>query len=408
MISSNPTFEAMTQAMEAAGQLPCELKFSVKQDVLSSVLTQLVKATYTLRDLPHLANILIVARPSINAAVSDQVIMTSTDLSTALCLQVEAQVQHEGAFTIPAKMLLKCVMAFSKSDILTIEVQELRVLVTCGTLTLRLLGGLPAGEFPDPCLELVEGPSAPYVINSDVLRQAIKEVQSFTTDDDKLRVFTAICLHMQQDRIDLVACDTSHVVKRTVMQMEILDGLDVEILVPVEALRLLASVMPSNVEVDIVWDKDRSRIMFQAGHVSLVSRLVEGYFPNIAYAIPASHATVFSLTRSDLVQMLKAFKPFCRESANRLCLSYQTSGLVVFQAQSEDLGNGENILTTAVEGPSGEMTINMQLLEYIVQNVRGESFQFCLSGKVKPGVIVPVGRDDCLTVFMPIFSHNDC
>jgi DNA polymerase-3 subunit beta len=406
--SGNPAFEAIARAVkeaekaEADVESPCEMKFSLRQDVLLNALELVIKATSQRSILPVLGHFLMVTRPSQIEHVPAQVIFSGTNLETGISLQVDALVEREGAFTIDAKLLLNCIKTFPKGQMVTIEVQEPRVLVSCGKREFSLKGGFDASEFPHLWNEMVLGKGAPYVMGSDVLRQAISEVQFAAADDDSRPVFTAICVHVQEESVDLVAADSFRLALRTVPLPKKIEGRDATILVPVSSMRLLAKVMPPDVPVIVAWDTDRARAVFQAGTVSVLTRLVEGSFPAYTAALPKTSATTFQLGRKDLEQILAAFKPIASDSSNILKLAYSTSGLLAFHAESEDLGDVDDAVETTVEGPDGQIIFNARYLADVRKFVSTESFTFFLSGEQHPGLVVPTGRKDYSFVLMPM------
>src|SRR5436305_1376375 len=109
--SGNPDLASVAQAAqenEVTAPAPCVMKVSLKQDELLKALTLVMKATRPRSRLPVLGHVLMVTRPSILEQVPAQIILTGTNLEMAISLQVDAQVEREGAFTIPAQMLLSC------------------------------------------------------------------------------------------------------------------------------------------------------------------------------------------------------------------------------------------------------------------------------------------------------------
>jgi DNA polymerase III sliding clamp (beta) subunit (PCNA family) len=158
-------------------------------------------------------------------------------------------------------------------------------------------------------------------------------------------------------------------------------------------------ILPADGEVRIVWDKILSRILFQAGPVCLVTPLINETPRDYARAIPSSFTTTFDLAHHEVLQMLKAFVPFCRNSILKLC--YHKSGVVKFEAESEEF-DGECVLETDVSGQDGEMLLNMRLLANILNNVEAPSLTISVAGPTDPVLIVPTGRTDYVSVLMPM------
>jgi DNA polymerase III subunit beta len=391
--SGNLALAKVIEATELCDSTPeGEMKFSLQQDVLLETIKLAMKSASPRSTLPILGNVLLVAH-------QNQITVTSTNFSTGISLCIPAEVEHDGAFTIPAKPLLECIKTFPKGKRVTIEVNE-RVVVTCGTRTFALKGGTVANEFPKLWGELIPGPGSPCVINSTLLRQAIKEVESFADEDDSERpVFESVCLHVRPDQLDLIAADRFRFAARTIRQVTTPADCDEVILVPVGAMHFLCEAIPQgDAPVVIAWDDKRSRIIFQTGSIQVTARLICGTFPNHEEHIPQAHQTTCTIKHDDLSQALKAFKIFLAN--NILRISILSSGSVLLKAKDEDLGDATERIKAEVTGDDAEIIFNGQQLADILK-VKAPAYTFFVPENVaQAAAIRPTERDDCLFVLM--------
>lgn len=410
--SGNPALAEVSRAVKATFETraearpPCTMKFSLTQDALLKVLTLVMKTTNPRSTLEVLGHFLMVTRPSALENVPTQIIFTGTNLETGISIQVEAEVEREGAYTVPAKALLDCVKTFPKGRPVTIEVQAPFVLVSCEKRKFKLRGGLDASEFPLLWQEMVLGEGAPYLIESETLRRAIKEVGFAAAADESRPVLTTVCMSVQEELVELVTADAFRIAKVSIPLPKKIEGREATILVPVSSMRLLAEVMPADIPVIVAWDKSRARAVFQAGQVQLLTRLVEGTYPDYAAIIPKAHKTALTLERKQLEQVLQAFKPFAKDSENILKMSFTVWGAVAFHAESEGLGEADDELEADVDGEDGQIIFNLQLLADVLKFVPAETFTFYLSGPDKPGLILPAGRKDFGYTLMPMSTKR--
>ena len=377
----------MTTAAADAPSLPSNMKVMLKQDVLLKGLKAVIKAISSRSTLPILKHILIVARPS-------QLIITGTNLQTSISVPIDAQVEREGAYTIPAKILLDCVQTFPTGGQITLEIQEPRVIVSCGR-TFSLKEGRPAEDFPPLWQEMVVGKGAPIMLGSDRLRQAIKEVQYAAATDETRPVMNTVCVHLKQGIADFVATDSYRLAIETLpVPSSRWDG---TLLVPAPSMSILADVLPPDVSVIIAWDSWTARILFQAGGIQVVSQLVEGTFPDYGTVLPKTHQTSFILKRKTLEQVLKAFKPIGGSSIE---IVYSAAG-ITFKTTSEDRGDAMEQVEAIVEGDDGSVMFDQRFLGDVLKHIPSEACTFYLSGAHQPGVIIPTNRDDYTYVIMP-------
>ena len=367
------------------------LKIALKRDVLLNALNLVIKSVSTRSTLPILAHFLIEAREG-------HVYLNATNLETGIRLKVDALVETDGVCAIPAKTLLDCVKTLPKNSDVSIEVGE-RFVLSCGKRVFKLNYFRDASEFP--LLAHVLN-SKPITILSDVLRTAIKEVQFAAADDDSRPVMASIGLHISENAINLVGACSFRMAVRSICHA---GSQDVMLIIPIAAMRMLAEVLPKDTEVVITWNEKLSQVVFQADALTLVSRLIEGTFPNYAAAIPKQHATTFTLGRKDLEQIIKAFVPFARDSSNILKVFY-AGEQVSFLAESEGLGSVRDELPAVIEGNDGHIIFNILYLSDVLKAVSDECFTFFLSGEARPAVIVPLGRDDYQYVLMPMSPNR--
>jgi DNA polymerase III subunit beta len=194
---------------------PCEMQFIMKQDDLLKVLTLVMKALSSRATLPVLSHVLVATHTSALDCMPAHVVFTCNNLETAISMQCNAEVVREGAFTIPAKTLLECVKTFSKGGLITVKVIEPYVQVQCGKRLFKLKGGMHASEFP-AWKEMIVGEGAPFALDTDLLRQAVKEVQFAAADDYSRPMLNCICMHIQEETLTLVTLDGCRMAVRTI------------------------------------------------------------------------------------------------------------------------------------------------------------------------------------------------
>jgi DNA polymerase-3 subunit beta len=407
--SSNPALEGIEEELNAEDTFddipefpPCEMQFIMRQDDLLEVLTLVMKALSSRATLPVLSHVLVATRTSALDRMPAHVVFTCSNLETAISMQCNAEVVHEGAFTIPAKTLLECVKTFSKGGLITVEVMEPYVQVQCGKRLFKLKGGMHASEFP-AWKEMIVGEGAPFALDTDLLRQAIKEVQFAAADDYSRPMLNCICMHIQEETLTLVTLDGCRMAVRTITMPTKMRERDASILVPVASMRILAEVMPNACPVVVVWNEDKSHVVFQAGWVQVSIRLVEGPYPNYRALTFKTNTASFTVPRKDLDQIVKAFKPFAQNNDNIFKLSYnKEKGTVGCLAASEDLGEAYDEIEVPVEGTDGHIIFDIRYLIDVLKHVPVDAFVFKLTTEDQPGLITPLGREDYSLALMPM------
>lgn len=324
--------------------------------------------------------------------------LCGTNATSALVVYQPAQVERMGDWSVDAKLLLSCVKTFACGQDVMLEVRGGELLVWSSTRSFLLkCGGL---DFPD--LKLATPLPFYCTVGSKDLRKAIRSVE-FVADEYAARsIFTSFGLHLQSDTCGFMTADGYQLAQCT-FPLEQMEGRDTILQIPASSMRLLLQILPKKEDtpVAIRWNTN-DRAEFECGDVRLITSLLLETFPNVA--IPNVPKTTFTLVRSALLQLLKAFKPFTEESANILRLSYQSGGaVVVFSASCDDLGSACDGLETQVEGSSGQVIFNAGYLMSLMDALTDESLTFSLSGPDSPCFVHPVGHEDSYQyILMPI------
>lgn len=386
----------------------CAMKFTAGRDELLKVLTQVVKAASMNSAMEVLSQVLLTTRPCNGTGMPAHVELTCSNTEFSISWLCKATIACEGAFTVPAKTLLECVRTFSKGKRVTLEVVEPQVHVQSGKRTFKLKGGMQAGEFPAWCEMLIDD-GAPILLDTDVFRQAIKEVQIAASDDEAQPLLSTVCFQVEREQRTLVlaALDGYRMAVRN-MAIRMPVRSDASLLIPAPSMRLLAEVLPPECPVTtVLWDGETPQAVFRAGPAQIMLRLREGTFPNYRALLPKTNTVSFTIPRGELEHIVKAFKLFAQDNRNIFRLFYnEERGTVGCQAESEELGEAYDEIKVPVEGSEGLIIFNIRYLMDVLNKVPGEAFVFLLSKKNRPALITPQGRQDYAHVVMPMSSNR--
>lgn len=375
--------------------------FSAARETLLRALHVMNKATDSQGVAPYTL-VLLSARKAAGGNGPGLLEVTCTNFTAALCLQVEANVEHEGAFAVPAKALCDCVLSFPKGQAVRIERQQDSVEVRCGQRIFHLRGGMDAHTFPRVWQNVPFGPGMLLAADARQLAQAVSEVQFCAAGNLASTIFSTVSFHLLEDHLELVATDMSRLAIRTLPLPTPIEGCDETFPVLASSLRLFTEIMPAEHPVTVVWDSKKNMAVFQAGWGRLVTSLDPGTYPSYTPALPKTILTTFVLPAKGLAQILKAFRPFVRDSDNYLNLSYQTD-TVRFSAASQQVGEVIEELNIPIAGPAGDVALNFQHLVEVLKSLSAsEAFTFHLAGARKAVMLTPVDRQDYRYVLMPL------
>ena len=175
--------------------------------------------------------------------------------------------------------------------------------------------------------------------------------------------------------------------------------------IPARALNELSRVLADvDDPVEVVLAGARNQVLFHLDGIDLVSRLIDGQFPNYQQVMPQSHATRAILDREELLRAVRPAALIAHESANIVKL--QIGGDARARA-SRSAPTPRSATTWARSRPRSRATarpiaFNARYLADVLTNVTAEQFALELNGPLSPGVFKPIGDDQYVHVVMPV------
>jgi DNA polymerase-3 subunit beta len=369
-----------------------DVKLSVMQENLARGLSVVSRAVSTRSTLPVLANVLLKTE---DAGLK----LTATNLEIGITYWVPGKIDSDGATTVPARLLTDYVNALQGGERVDLE-------LTAGqTLHLRAgryeshIKGIDADEFP---AIQTAGDRPTTRIAQNVLRQALEETAFAAASDEARPILTGVLARFEGDTLTLAAADNYRIAVKTI---PILDPVpETSVVIPARALNELVRILADiDQPIEIVLAQARNQILFHLEGIDLVSRLIDGQFPNYQQVLPQSHTTRAVLDREELLRAVRPAALIAHESANIVKLQIEANGHAgITVSANAEVGDHVGQVEAAVEGDGTTIAFNARYLADVLTNVDAEQFALELNGPLSPGVFKPVGDDRYVHVVMPV------
>lgn len=368
------------------------MKLSVMQENLARGLSVVSRAVSSRSTLPVLANVLLKTE---DAGLK----LTATNLEIGITYWVPGKIDQDGATTVPAKLLTDLVNSLPSGDRVDLEVAAGELLHVKAGRFQSHLKGIDADEFP----AIGTGGDRPTTrIAQNVLRRALAETTFAAASDEARPILTGVLAKFEGSELTLAAADNYRIAVKTV---PILDAVpDTSVVIPARALIELVRVLADvDDPVDVVIASARNQVLFHLDGVDLVSRLIDGQFPNYQQVMPQTHATRAVIDREELLRAVRPAALIAHESANIVKLQIgddSEAGITV--SANADVGDHVGQVEASVEGDGTTIAFNARYLADVLTNVTAEQFALELNGPLSPGVFKPIGDDRYVHVVMPV------
>lgn len=369
------------------------LRCTISPGALSSSLALVSRAVSARSTLPVLSNVLLETQ-------AEGLRVTATNLDLTISAVVPATVLEEGRITVPARLLSEYVASLDETPC-TLEVDaRTQVLhVTSGTLTTNL-HGIDAVEFPPLPARDAE---AAIEVDAAQFQQGVAQTSVAASGDEQTPVLTGVLLQIEAGRVTLVATDRHRLaVKHLGAEVREEEAAGGSVIVPARHLSEVArAVNPTRPRIGIAFSEGRNQVFFTLTDVEIASRLIEGTYPNYAQVIPAASATKVVLASDVLRRSARTASVLARDAANPVRLR-AAPGELELRAQTAEVGDHDAPLAARVEGEEVQVAFNARYLLDALQAIDADEVELGFNGPLQPAALRPHGRDDFLSVIMPV------
>lgn len=364
------------------------MRLTCSQRDLLSALTTTNKAVDVNNTLPVLNNVYLKAE-------GKKLYFTSTNLEIAISYTIETDIKNEGEITIPSKLFTNYIsyLKDEKVEILA-EAGDVRIETSDSKTRIK---GIPATEFPPiPSVEKEGGMS----VSVKELNQAIEQVVFAAALNTTRPILSGVYFAVEKNELKMVSTDSYRLSEKIIAATKVSGS--VTCIVPAKTILELGSILDGLDEKDMVEVVvSKNQIQFSVGPVQLISRLIEGQFPNYEQIIPKETKTKVEFEVSPITLVLKRINIFAKENNNKIILKV-VGGKVVVTTESTQYGEGEITLDTKIEGKDNEIALNSQFLLDALGNIGSSKITFEIGEKTTPVVLKPKEGSGYTHIIMPL------
>ncbi|MFC7335725.1 DNA polymerase III subunit beta [Haloferula chungangensis] len=361
------------------------MKFSISKEALLDGLQKVQHVVSTRTTLPILSNVLLVAEDG-------KLRLTTTDLDVGITGSVEAKVDKPGATTLPAKKLVNIIRELPASEVeITVDAKNVAS-IQCGPSFFKIIG-LGKDDFP-PLPDFADAKE--YRIPQELLRNGLKKTVYAISTDETRYVLNGIYTSFREGKLTLVATDG----RRLAMIENDLDfpaSQEIDVIVPTKAVQELLRLLSDSGEVLV--KLSGSQVSFSIGDSLLVSKLIEGNYPNYRQVIPGDSSERVELPREAMLETVRRVSLLSSDKSNSVKLVFSDNKVEV-TANSPDVGEARETLEVPYDGKALQIAFNPEFLKAPLQNLDEETIYLDLIDEMSPGVVRIEGT--FLYVIMPM------
>ncbi|MDD3661971.1 MAG: DNA polymerase III subunit beta [Candidatus Dojkabacteria bacterium] len=377
------------------------MKVSCNQSSLARQLAVVGRLVSSKPGLPILANVFLKAEDS-------KLKMTATDLELGVHTWIGAEIKAEGTITIPARTFAEFVNSLP-SETVEVELDKQTLSVTTVNNSAQF-NTLPADDFP--AVPGVDEQPVLMSVPSEALQTAINRVAFAAATDDSRPVLTGIKIEAEGTGLTLVAVDGFRLSRQNI-ELDKSVQERVELLVPARAMQELARVISDmsgdggkkkSDRVEVYLLEGKNQVAFRYREVDLISRLIDGQFPEYKQIIPTGYQTKSEMDTDQFQNAVRIVNIFARSTiGNKAIIEFNPKDKKInVSASLAEVGGNESSIEAAVEGEPLKIGFSGKFLTDMLSSMHGDTILFEGSNSTAPGVFKTKGDDSFLHIIMPM------
>ncbi len=348
------------------------MKFTATKESLLDGLQRTQNVVSTRATLPVLSNVLLETTES-------GLLLTTTDMEVSIRCTVPAQVERPGATTLPARKLSAIIRELPSSEI-QIETDSKNITsIRCGSSFFKIYG-LPKEEFP-----AFPSPAdaKEFRLKQAELKDGLKKTSYGISIDETRYVLNGILFSFKENKLTLVATDG----RRLALfenDIEFPKSHESEIIVPTKAIQELERLLSEAGDVLIL--AGDNLVSFELNGSLLVSKRVEGNYPNYRQVIPGDAKERITLEREAFLSCVHRVALLSTDKTSSVRLSFSKNNIDV-SANTPEVGEAKESIAVVYRGPDFSIAFNPEFLMDPLKNLPDDEVYLELIDEMSPGVL---------------------
>ncbi len=348
------------------------MKLKVNKEAILESLQHVQSVISTRHPMPVLQNVLF-------HADKDVLWLSATDLEMSVRTGVEAEILHTGSTTLPAKRIFSIFRELPASEI-QLETDDREVTtIQCGS-SLFKINGISEEDFPP--LPHFEG-SHTYAVDQGTLKEMLRSTSYAALPDEARQLLHGIFLSFRDGKLSVVATDGRRMALME-HEVEFPKESEADFVVPPKTVSELMRTLGGEGAVRI--QTTSNQIAFEFGRMTVISKLIEGTYPNYRQVIPAGSEERIVLERETFLTAIRRVALLASDAANSVCLKF-VKNKVEITAQTPEIGEAHEAVTINYAGKPIQIAFNADFLMDPLKNLVADEVVFELTDDHCPGVI---------------------
>ncbi|MGO2909147.1 MAG: DNA polymerase III subunit beta [Leuconostoc citreum] len=364
------------------------MQFSINRQAFIKSLNDVARAISSRTTIPILTNIKIVLS-------EDELILTGSNSDISIETRIEQSdttaqlvIKEKGGITLPATFFANIVKNLPADDLM-LAVDGLRANITSGASAFTI-NGQDVRNYPQlPEMDDVQSLS----VSAAQLIDIISQTKISASTQESRPILKGIHLALNGNDVKAVTTDSHRLSQRIITLTGTEAHVSADVIIPAKSFNELQSLLEGQDRVDIKLSANQA--VFDLGHTTFYSRLLEGNYPETDRLIPTESTTELTMDAGALLGAINRASLLSHESRNNVVQLTLKAGVATLTGTSQEVGQvQEELVTKSVAGEDLEISFNPDYVRDALRVFSGKPVDVKFTSNLRPFTLTPAEETD--------------
>lgn len=371
------------------------MKFVIKKEDLLDGINIVERATSAKALQPVLMNILI------ETVDKGSIKLVASDLDMTISTVVEAQVEEDGAITLPKNTFKEIVSKTAGKKLLTFEMAEgqTAVNISCQNSKFEIFG-ISASEFPKEVFELELNEDNCLNLELEPFTKAVNQAGFAAASAETSNILSAIVCDINDSVLEIASTDGNRLA-RSREKIDRKESTSKQLLIPAKALIEFIKMTSFIDEKFVKIYAEKSKVVMKTEKTVMISRLLEGQYPKYNQLIPKEAPKTAIVSVAQMINAIELASIMVDDKKSILKLSFADNE-VVLKADTPDAGKSEQRVEIEYTAEPLTIAFNYKYLLEAMKNIDCEEVKIGLNTSLSATILQPNSDEDFVCLIMPV------
>ena len=347
--------------------------------------------------IPILANVLLEAKQG-------RLNVSATDMDITIFDKIKINnIESEGSTSVPAHTLYNVIKELPDDNPIDLSYdqnnQKLHLTSSKSKFEFKCLS---TDEFP---ISETESFKTSFELKSDLLKEIIDKTYFATSNEETRYYLNGLFIHTTNlnnvNYLRAVATDGHRLAQYQISTPPTIAKSNFGVIVPkklVFELRKLIDDIKDNIKIEL----SERKIKFSFNETVIISKLIDGKFPDYEKVVPKSTSNTFSIDRKKFLASINRISTISSEKSKAIKLNLNKDKITISANNLEEGGSGIEEISIKYNGPSLDIGFNSSYLKEIINQFTLEEITILFSDSTAPTIIKDGSKSESLFVLMPM------